>query len=295
MKTSIKITRVCPSATIQDNGRFNLLKYGVCASGAMDKSAFELGKISSATSGIEITQAGIDFVVKGDGVKAAFTGADFSLFINGKNKKWGRVYPLKNDTKVQVQPRTWGNYGYIRFNAELDVEPILGSRSTNLTVGLGGINGRAIGVNDEIGLLIDDDTTPMTAYEKIDYSNNIFHFIWGIHADKFSQKTRNKFVSKPFIIRPQINRMGHRLSDKSNVFAKEKILSLVSDPLVAGDIQILGDGTPIVLMRDHQPTGGYPRIGTIIGKDLDRFAQKRPNSEVFFQPISTQRAQNEKD
>ena len=57
-----------------------------------------------------------------------------------------------------------------------------------------------------------------------------------------------------------------------------------------GDIQILGDGTPIVLMRDHQPTGGYPRIATIISADLDRFAQLRPGSPVAFEPVTVEHA-----
>ena len=68
-------------------------------------------------------------------------------------------------------------------------------------------------------------------------------------------------------------------------------MSLVSDAIVAGDIQILGDGTPIVLMRDHQPTGGYPRMGTIISADFDRFAQMRVGIEVRFAPVTVHKAQ----
>ena len=64
----------------------------------------------------------------------------------------------------------------------------------------------------------------------------------------------------------------------------------MSDAIVPGDIQILGDGTPIVLMRDHQPTGGYPRIATVITADIDRFAQLRPGSPVAFRPVSVDHA-----
>jgi len=65
----------------------------------------------------------------------------------------------------------------------------------------------------------------------------------------------------------------------------------VSDAVVPGDIQILGDGTPIVLMRDHQPTGGYPRIATVVSADLDRFAQLRPGSPVRFEPVTVAHAE----
>jgi allophanate hydrolase subunit 2 len=85
--------------------------------------------------------------------------------------------------------------------------------------------------------------------------------------------------------------MGVRLDDVTGVFAKTEILSLVSDAVVPGDVQILGDGTPIVLMRDHQPTGGYPRIATVISRDISRFAQLRPGTEVRFTALSPQRAE----
>jgi allophanate hydrolase len=89
-----------------------------------------------------------------------------------------------------------------------------------------------------------------------------------------------------------MDRMGVRLDDIEGVFADVAGLSLVSDAIVPGDIQILGDGTPVVLMRDHQPTGGYPRIATIISADLDRFAQMRPGTRVTFESVTLAHAQN---
>jgi allophanate hydrolase subunit 2 len=110
--------------------------------------------------------------------------------------------------------------------------------------------------------------------------------IWGLHADLFPAALRQRFVSEPFEISPRLDRMGVRLADPAGIFRDTRILGLVSDAVVAGDIQVLGDGSPIVLMRDHQPTGGYPRIATILSADLDRFAQMRPGSAVTFQSIS---------
>jgi allophanate hydrolase len=86
--------------------------------------------------------------------------------------------------------------------------------------------------------------------------------------------------------------MGVRLEDPASVFGGSTTLSLVSDAVVAGDIQILGDGTPIVLMRDHQPTGGYPRMATVISVDLDRLAQLRPGSALVFSPVSLHKARD---
>ena len=115
--------------------------------------------------------------------------------------------------------------------------------------------------------------------------------VWGLHADLFGSTLRQRFIGSTFHISSRLDRMGVRLEDRQRVFVEERVLSLVSDAIVAGDVQILGDGTPIVLMRDHQPTGGYPRIATVISADLDRFAQLRPGAEVRFEPVTVAHAQ----
>ena len=120
--------------------------------------------------------------------------------------------------------------------------------------------------------------------------NEPIRFVWGLHADVFEAAEREAFVTMHFAVSSGLDRMGVRLEDRAGVFARARLLSLVSDAVVPGDIQILGDGTPIVLMRDHQPTGGYPRIGTVISVDLDRFAQLRPGSEVTFAPVALHKA-----
>jgi allophanate hydrolase len=112
-----------------------------------------------------------------------------------------------------------------------------------------------------------------------------------LHADLFSAALRQLFLTSGFVVSSRLDRMGVRLKDPDGIFADAANLSLVSDAIVPGDIQILGDGTPIVLMRDHQPTGGYARIATVITADLDRFAQLRPGSPVAFLPVTVEHAQ----
>jgi allophanate hydrolase len=107
----------------------------------------------------------------------------------------------------------------------------------------------------------------------------------------FAAATRQSFLSSSFTISSRMDRMGVRLNDSEKVFAAATNLFLASEAIVPGDLQIMGDGTPIVLMRDHQPTGGYPRIATIISADLDRFAQTRPGTSIAFTPVTVERAQ----
>jgi allophanate hydrolase subunit 2 len=188
---------------------------------------------------------------------------------------------------VTITPGATGNYGYVRFDHEIGVAPVLGSRSTNCTVGLGGWQGRALLAGDELSLLPATEAPPIFRPTS---SEGPIRVIWGLHADLFPAAVRQRFLSEPLAVSSRLDRMGVRLDDAAGIFADMRILTLVSDAVVAGDIQILGDGTPIVLMRDHQPTGGYPRIATIISADLDRFAQMRPGSPVTFQSVSPRHA-----
>jgi len=163
----------------------------------------------------------------------------------------------------------------------------MGSIATNSRARIGGLEGRSLMAGDRLCLV--DGAVSVGSRPPNPVAEGPIRFIWGLHADLL-HTARERFVTASFRISTRLDRMGVRLDDPAGVFADSKILSLVSDAVIPGDIQILGDGTPIVLMRDHQPTGGYPRIATIIAADLDRFAQLRPGSAVAFAPVGVEHA-----
>ncbi len=291
---TIRILRAAPLTTLQDAGRPGWLRFGVSASGSMDQGAFEragkwLGGVGA--TGVEFTSAGLGFRVEGGSLGAAFDGGAFKLSIDGKAQPWPTRAILKVGAIVDITPGTGGNYGYVRFDREIDVPIVLGSRATSSIGGLGGLEGRALAAGDVIGFGASVAGRPGPHPRPAEQVDGPIRIVWGIHADLFENERRERFISQPFRISPQLDRMGVRLRDEAGVFAEARILSLASDAIVPGDIQILGDGTPIVLMRDHQPTGGYPRIATVIAADLDRFAQLPPGAEVRFMPITVTHAQ----
>jgi 5-oxoprolinase (ATP-hydrolysing) subunit C len=264
--TTITIFRAGPLTTLQDAGRFGMLRHGISASGPMDRAAFMAAGAALAnagSTGIEFTQ-GLTFETDGPVTIAT-----------------PEVRELKAGERVDL-PSASGNYGYVRFDREIDVAPVLGSRSTNVTVGLGGFKGRALKAGDKIVFGGAGRPEPV---HKLSSGDGPLRVTWGIHADLFEATLRERFAKTAFRVTTSLDRMGVKLEDPAGLFRDQRKLSLVSDPIVPGDIQILGDGTPIVLMRDHQPTGGYPRIATIISTDLDRFAQMRPGAEVTFLPV----------
>lgn len=290
--SAILIERAGPLVTIQDRGRPGCLGYGISASGPMDRGAFDragarLGFCSSTA--IEFTRAGLAFSVEGAPVRAAFEGGSFVLDVNGERQPWQVQIDLAAGDRVDITPGPAGNYGYVRFDREFAIPPVLGSRATNIVAGLGGLEGRSLRAGDWLDF---DDTPPVQAppAPRASFYAGPIRVLWGLHADGYDAETRLHFVGTEFRISSRLDRMGVRLVDPTGGFARQPALTLVSDAIVPGDIQILGDGTPIVLMRDHQPTGGYPRIGTIASVDLDRFAQLRPGEPVMFDTITLKRA-----
>jgi biotin-dependent carboxylase-like uncharacterized protein len=290
---SIVIDRAGPLSTVQDAGRFGALRHGVNASGPMDRAAFDraagwMG--GGAAAGIEFTRAGIAFSVEGGSIGAGFDGGDFALAVNGVAKPWPARVVLKAGDRVEITPGARGNYGYLRFDRELDLMPVMGSVATNSIAGLGGLEGRPLRKGDRLAFGAEVARGMGGHPRAVAAAEGPIRVIWGLHADLFPPLVRERFVDAAFAVSPRIDRMGARLEDRGGVFAGAQPLSLVSDAIVPGDIQILGDGTPIVLLRDHQPTGGYPRIATVVSADFDRFTQLRPGTAVRFEPVTLAKA-----
>jgi biotin-dependent carboxylase-like uncharacterized protein len=290
MSAVLTLLRAGPLTTIQDDGRFGMLQHGISASGPMDRVAFaQAGDLAgSGHGGVEFTLAGLELRLASGTCRVGMAGGDFTAHHNGQPLAWPGMVTLEAGDTLAVTPGRWGNYGYLRFGADLAVPAMMGSMSTNSRAGLGGLAGRALRAGDVIELTR-AGRTPLPA-APAEPEEGPIRFVWGLHAERFSTSVRQRFIETGFVVSPRLDRMGVRLDDKDGVFAGATILSLVSDAVVPGDIQILGDGSPIVLMRDHQPTGGYPRIATVISADLDRFAQLRPGSAVSFAPVTVDHA-----
>ena len=298
----LEILQAAPLTSIQDQGRFGCLVHGVSASGPMDRTAYDdagdmlrdAGKIPGQGA-LEFAAGRLEIAVREGEITMAASGGNFSLSINSRPVPWNDVAALARGDRFAITPGPAGNYGILRFDKEMDIRPVLGSLSTNTKAGLGGLHGRTLRNGDKV-LLLPIANTEQAEKSKQDTSHRLrnaagpLRVIWGLHAPLFPLRQRNAFLKATFRISRFLDRMGVQLEDSAGIFADTRSLSLVSDPVVAGDIQILGNGTPVVLMRDHQPTGGYPRIATIISPDLDRFAQMRPGSDVQFRPVTVAHA-----
>lgn len=296
--SKIVLQRVSPHSTVQDAGRSDGLKYGVSASGPMDRPAFYqtvqlLGE--GAPTALEFTMLGLAFSYHGASTTMAAAGGEFVCTINDIQQTWPLKVQLNDGDQVEIKTGPSGMYGYVRFERDIDAPTILGSKATNLAAQIGGLNGKPLTIGDVIPLVDSDKIASEVNYGDaplIEPDDDIvLRVLPGLHADLLGTKAWSSLFEDTFEISASTDRMGVRLNDPQHRFAEIEKLGLVSDAVVPGDIQILGEGTPVILMRDHQPTGGYPRIATLIDKDLDRAAQLRPNTRIRFQSISLEKAQ----
>lgn len=292
MSATLTVLRAGPLTSIQDEGRFGMLRHGISASGPMDRGAYtRAGALAgSGHGGIEFTIAGIELRLSSGQCRVGFAGCDFFARHNGAALPWPGSVTLMAGDVLAITPGHSGNYGYLRFDADIAATPLMGSIATSSRVRLGGLDGGVLRAGDMIELAGARGAPDrvLTAPDRPDAGP--IRVVWGLHADLFAPAVRQGFLQTTFNVSSKLDRMGVRLENTGGALADVANLSLVSDAIVPGDIQILGDGTPIVLMRDHQPTGGYPRIATVITADLDRFAQLRPGSPVAFLPVTVEHA-----
>ena len=192
--TAIVITRAGPLCTIQDVPRTGMLRHGISASGPMDAAAYaRAGRRAGGAGGIEFTTAGVGFVVEGGAVGAGLDGGAFTLSINGAKADWPALVALKEGARVEITPGAWGNYGYVRFDRDLNIVPVLGSRTTNSIARLGGLDGRALRAGDRVELGSGVGTGTGSRPEAVPPADGPIRVVWGLHADLFATETRARF------------------------------------------------------------------------------------------------------
>lgn len=286
---SLFVKSAFAGASIQDDGRPGMQRYGVTLGGAVDKLALAQGRLllndHGNTAVIEFSAVGGQFIAQKPSF-FAFTGAEAPLRLNGKLVQNGQVFEAQVGDEIEIGSISKGFYSYLHVAGGFLSTSHLGSRSTNIQVGLG--------TTLEIGNILPYKSTLHRdlKYLKLnDYSQyKKIRVVSGPQTNLFSEKVIQRFFNTEFKVSSMRNRMGVKLNFDGENFYTNAGLSVLSDAIELGDIQIDGEGTPTVLLNDRQPTGGYPRIFTVISADLHKFAQKSLNSKFNFVLITLKEA-----
>ncbi len=287
---SVKILELHGSATFQDQGRSGFQRYGVSSGGAMDKYALAEGQAllnnDSDAAALELQLGGGKFECLNDAWLAT-SGGVMEVFVGSRPISWRTSFKIKQGQILTIGKRLSGIYSYLHFMGGVDIPKVLGSRSTHRASGLG--------ESPEAGTIIapryrteigQSSTLPEPEY----FGSKTVRIMLGPQSGCFEKKDLQALVSREFAMTSNRNRMGARLETEAFRIKASHGRTLVSDPIIEGDIQVPADGIPTILLADCQPTGGYPRIATVIGADLMKVAQLQPGERFHFEFVSREKA-----
>ena len=266
-------------ATIQDRGRFDHLREGVPPSGPADPAAFAAAQ---ALVGNELGAAAIEivggaFAFRCDDARViAVTGRDVALRGRDLVPGWTAAFARPGEAFTVVGGER-SRFAYLAVSGGIATETILGSRSAYLPAGIG----HALRPGEALPLgagRLDADRAGRSALSP-DYDTGQIRAITGPHAQRFTDEADSLFFRSEFRVEPASDRMGTRLSG-SRIAAREG--EILTCGVVAGAVQIPSGGAPIILLAEHQATGGYPVIATVISADLGLVAQRLPGERLRF-------------
>ena len=281
-------------STVQDLGRTGALNLGVGTSGAMDPLALAAGNLMlgnpANAAAIEIQV--FPFAVRFHQACAfALTGADTAATLDGTLlPPWWTTAAAAGQTLRLGLPRpgAWrGSRCYLSLAGGIDVPEVLGSRSTQLRGAFGGHEGRALRRGDRLRLLpsaalsADFGTVPPALDMPLEHDGlPAIRVLPAAEYERYTEASQAEFWSQPWRITPQSDRYGYRFAGP--LLEPRAPIELRSHGIVPGVIQVPHGGQPIVQMRDAQPSGGYPKIATIIEADLWRLGQMPIGTQLRF-------------
>jgi len=293
MTQNLIIRRAPPGISIQDGGRTGYLRYGVAAAGPMDWAHHAmanqiLGKPADAAA-IEVGPAGIGLEVEQGELQISFAGPGYRLHLQGKVFNSPLRLVLQAGQKLEIVPLTGAMWGYVGFQGHLDLPKLLGSYAENTVNGLGVMPIRAAGERLALsGAKVLSPATQTYIDPLIMQAHAAFGILPSSQYDHFSEQAKADLVKQTLSISPRYDRMAYRLEGLQ--VHSEKGYDILSDGVTMGAIQVPGDGQPFVLMADHQPTGGYPKIACVCKADLPRFAQMSPGQPFQFRWVGMDQA-----
>ncbi|MGZ5400186.1 MAG: 5-oxoprolinase subunit C family protein [Nocardioides sp.] len=278
---TIGVRTAGPLTTVQDRGRPGFAHLGVPRAGALDRPAAELaqrlvGNLPDAAL-LEIVMGGFAATTS-SGCWVAVTGAAGSLRIGGVAGARGEPVWWAAGAELTLATPDRGMRSYLAVAGGIDVEPVLGSRSTDTLAWVGPPvvrDGGRIPVGEATASPQPIDVPPAARRGPLRVTP-------GPRADWFAPVAWRALTRSSYVVTTASNRIGLRLDGPELPRARSG--ELASEGMVLGAVQVPPDGRPVVFLADHPPTGGYPVIGVVRTEDLWQCAQVRPGDEVRFTP-----------
>ena len=287
----IVVGQVPPYLTVQDAGRTGYRASGVPRSGAMDRWALAMGNF---IVGNPADAAALEWAVGGGSLRferaatIAFTGAEAEAALDGVSVPMQERISVLAGQELTIRRLELRRFLYVAIRGGVDCPVVLGSRSTYLPAGLGGIGGRRLFRGDTIAIgnarASRDPGAAAPAGPAPDYNSDVVRVI-GVTESRVLES----FFIGTYTVSLSSDRTGYRLVGDTALDSADA--SITSEPVCAGTIQLPPGGHPIVLMADSPTIGGYKILGTVISTDLPILAQSLPGRRITFAGVSVDVAQ----
>lgn len=284
---TLRILTPGPLSLLQDLGRYGYQSIGVSTGGPMDEHAFlwanRLLENDRNAAQIEVTmgQFSCEFYAA---TTIAITGADMAATLNGQPIASWQSYTVEQGDRLALRGARAGMRTYLAVKGGFKVPLPLDSCATVVRDELGGMQGfgEKLKAKDLLRYSVSKPIlTKRVPHQFIPDHNKTLtlEVILGYQYQDFSTEQRERFFNSTYTLTPQMDRMGCRLAGNAIKCQTEK---LVSEGIALGAIQIPADGQPIVLLKDRQTIGGYPKIGCVTAKGVSQLAQCQPGAEIRF-------------
>ncbi len=279
---ALAVVRAGALTTVQDRGRPGHAHLGVPRSGALDRPAADLVNRlvgnPPETAVLETTLTGCALRPRST-VTVAVAGAPCPVTVDGRPVAWGAPVRVPGGALLDVGPAVSGLRAYVGVCGGIAVEPVLGSRSTDLLSGLGPpplADGTVLSLGRPSDVHPRVDVAPQPAPP----AELVLRVTLGPRDGWFTPEAVRTFVSRPYRVSSASNRIGLRTEGP----ALERAVGgeLPSEGMVLGAVQVPPDGRPVVFLADHPTTGGYPVIAVVRAADLPAAAQAAPGTPVRF-------------
>lgn len=290
------------STTVQDVGRPGWQRYGVPVSGALDRMALAAANVvvgnRAEEAGLECLYQGPTLEVAATSVRVAVAGSGASLSVSGPaDENPVRVVgacesvSLSRGARLRVAIGGPSICAYLAVEGGIAVPPVMGSRSTFVRAGLGGLEGRVLRTDDLMPLASDECSGKDEArLAGLDLAPaEMVRVVLGPQANRFTDAALSLLTSAAFKVEPASDRMGLRLAGPKLEHLRGA--DIISDGIAAGAIQVPGSGRPILMLADRQTTGGYTKIATVISADLPAVGRVAPGTELRFRSVSIAEAE----
>jgi 5-oxoprolinase (ATP-hydrolysing) subunit C len=289
MTARFRIAQAGPHVSYQDAGRLNMARFGVTQAGPMDRLAHRAGFAALGQrpgTAIEVSLGGLRLECLEGSVSLAVTGGGFIVESERAYSSW-QVLTISPGQSLTIRRGPWGSWCYLAFAGDLISPRWLGSAATQGATGLGG--GKLVAGGEVLVTEARSDlparALPCPIFARPRHQLGV---TLGPQDRFFAPETLQSLLGQAFNLTDAYDRMGVRLSGPD--LSPNVALTMPSEPIARGALQVAGDGVATLLLADHQTTGGYPKIATVLDCDLDAAVQLRSRDALRFTAVSPETA-----